>query len=125
MTAPFDWDDPGNWPGDMSWPARPGDAVEGRVTRMEVRTGRFGRPSLCVELNSDGRQRWANSRLWRALGELRVQVGDVVKVTRGQDVPPQPGLAHCAERSGCCRNRQTRHPGRCGTRRGAKRCVRA
>lgn len=90
------WDDPGNWPGDGSWPSRPGETIEGTVTRMAVRTGRFGRPGLCLELDGDGRERWANSRLWRTLGDARVQVGDRIRVTRGPDEPMRPGQAHAS-----------------------------
>lgn len=89
----FDWDDPRNWPGDTSWPGFPGESLEGRVTRMSVRPGSYGRLSLCVELDGDGRERWCNSRLWRCLGEARVQVGDMIRVTRGKDDPPRPGQA--------------------------------
>jgi hypothetical protein len=88
------WDDPQHWPGDGSWPRTPGEEVEGTITRMAVMMGRFARLSLCVELDGDGRQRWANARLWRAIGELRAEVGDRIRVTRGaDDSTVQPGAS--------------------------------
>jgi hypothetical protein len=44
-----------------------------------------GRLALCVELDGDGRERWANSRLWRTLADARIEPGDRVTITRGPD----------------------------------------
>lgn len=85
------WDDPAHWPGDGSWPRVPGESVEGKITRMEVATGTYGRLSLCVELDGDGRKRWANARLWRTLADSRADIGDRVRITRGQDEPRGDG----------------------------------
>ena len=85
------WDDPQNWPGDDSWPRMAGEMVEGTITRMAVRQGRYGRLALCVELDGDGRERWANSRLWRTLADARIEPGDRVRITRGPDEPRGDG----------------------------------
>lgn len=84
------WDDPASWPSDGSWPGNPGGSIEGTVTKLAVLMGRYGRLSLCVELDNDGRQRWANSRLWRTMGDARIETGDRVRITRGPD-EPNPG----------------------------------
>jgi hypothetical protein len=90
----MNWDDPGAWPGSVMWPSS-GGTVEGVVTRMAVLPrSSFGRTEsrLCIELDGDGVQRWANNRLWRTLGDARVMPGDRVRITRGPDEPnPSPG----------------------------------
>lgn len=90
------WDDPAHWPGDGSWPRVAGEAVEGTITRMAVRNGSYGRLSLCVELDGDGRERWCNSRLWRTLADARIEPGDRVRVTRGPDEPSGNGQSRPA-----------------------------
>jgi hypothetical protein len=81
------WDDPKNWPTGAAWPAEPGGWVDGTVTRMELHQSRYGRAQLVVELDGDGLKRWCNGRLWRTLGDARVEVGDRIRVTRGPDEP--------------------------------------
>jgi hypothetical protein len=90
----MNWDDPGSWPGSVMWP-NPGGSLEGTVTRMAILPrSSFGRTEtrLCIELDGDGVQRWANNRLWRTIGDARVMPGDRVRITRGPDEPnPSPG----------------------------------
>lgn len=81
------WDTPGNTPPSGSWPIPNGPPVEGTITRMTVEQSRYGRPSLCVELDGDGVKRWCGMRLWRALAELRVEIGERVRVSRLPDEP--------------------------------------
>lgn len=85
------WDIPGNTPPSGSWPIPDGPPVEGTITRLVVETSRYGRPSLCVELDGDGMKRWCGMRLWRALAELRVDIGERIRVTRLPDEPGAPG----------------------------------
>jgi hypothetical protein len=81
------WDDPKNWPTGAAWPAEPGGWVDGTVTRMELHQSRYGRAQLVLELDGDGLKRWCNGRLWRTLGDARVEVGERIRVTRGPDEP--------------------------------------
>lgn len=90
----IDWDAPGSWPSTSAWPATPGESIEGTITRIAIDVNRFGREGLVVELNNDDTLRNCNTALWRALGALRVRKGDRIKVTRGQDLPKQPGQAY-------------------------------
>jgi hypothetical protein len=96
------WDDPANWPSGNGWPARPGDTVEGTVTRMELQQSRYGRQQLVVELDGDRVKRWCNGRLWRCLGDARIEPGDRIRVTRGPDDPSgggeKPGSTWIVER---------------------------
>lgn len=97
------WDDPANWPSNGAWPNRPGETVEGTVTRMELGQSRYGRAQLVVELDGDGVKRWCNARLWRCLGDARIEPGDRVRVIRGPDDPnsgqgQRPGSTWTVER---------------------------
>jgi hypothetical protein len=85
------WDQPEHWPGDTAWPKAPGGTVEGTISRMAVMQNRYQRNALCIELDGDGVQRWCNGRLWRALADIRADVGDRIRVTRGPDGEAQPG----------------------------------
>lgn len=78
------WDAPSSWPAD-SWPSAPGVSVAGTVTRMAVRQSRYGRLTLCVELDGDGKERWCSTGLWRSMGIARVEPGDTIRVTRHDD----------------------------------------
>lgn len=94
---------PDHTPPAGSWPAPDGPPKEGTVTRLGVELSRYGRPSLCVELDGDGVKRWCGMRLWRGFAELRVEVGERVRVTRLTDEPAtapgqRPGSRWLVER---------------------------
>ena len=79
------FDDPKHWPDSQTWPATSGGVIEGVVTHLEIATSRFGRLQLAVELDRDGRKRWCNGRLWRAMADARIDIWDRIRVTRGDD----------------------------------------
>jgi hypothetical protein len=64
-----------------------GESIEGAITALAIRTNRYGREGLAYELDGDGRVRWAPARLWDAMADLRIDIGDRVRITRGPDEP--------------------------------------
>jgi hypothetical protein len=80
----IDWDDPKNLP--ESSAIQPGQSVSGQITHLSFEPNLRGALTLTWAVDG-GRKRWANSQLWRAMGDARVQVGDRVTVTRGPDEP--------------------------------------
>lgn len=84
------FDDPAHQPPDPVG-IRPGETAQGTITMLNVKEGRFGRLALTWELDHDGRERWANARLWKAMAAARLDVGDMARITRGPDEPNPSG----------------------------------
>ena len=80
----IDWDAPENRPASTS--IQPGQSVEGVITQLGFEPNLRGLTTLTWTLDN-GRKRWANAQLWRCLADARVQIGDRIRVTRGQDEP--------------------------------------
>jgi hypothetical protein len=79
----IDWDDRANHPPSSS--IRPGDTVAGTIMDIHFELDEDGRQKSLVWALEDGRKRWANVGLWRAIIAARLQVGDHVRITRGPD----------------------------------------
>lgn len=73
------WDAPDARPPE-SWP-REGEAVEATITRIDFAPGRYGQ-TCQIELDRDGRMRFAPKALWRTLYQLRPEIGDRVRISR-------------------------------------------
>jgi hypothetical protein len=79
----IDWDDRANHP--PSSAIRPGDTVAGTIMDLHFELDEKGVEKELVWALDDGRKRWANRGLWRAIIAARLQVGDHVRITRGPD----------------------------------------
>ena len=61
-----------------------GESVEGVITQLGMDTNLRGALTLVWALDS-GPKRWANKRLWRTMADARIDIGDRVRITRGED----------------------------------------
>ena len=80
----IDWANPANRPQTSS--IQEGETVTGTVTALAFEPNLRGQVTLTWSLDG-GRKRWANTQLWRAMADARIQPGDRITVTRGPDEP--------------------------------------
>ena len=71
-----------------------GESVTGTLSMLKIATNMRGEMALVWAVDG-GPERWANKRLWRAMADSRVDVGDRITITRGPD-EERPGQAMAA-----------------------------